>query len=208
MANLLLKEWMVNRSTILLLFSLALVSFFLFEVQMPIYIAMLLGSFYPFMSGMTEYRNNNKVDTLMNSLPVKRRDIVASKYVFALLFGLGLVLTMIVLNLLLPSFEVSLLFILPLSISVMGFSAAIYYPFFYLVGARVAMYVNLVIVFISSYIIQNADTLNLENSVLDPLELIRNFSAEQLSFTLLGITIVVLLVSVFISGKIYRQKQF
>lgn len=208
MPNLLLKEWMVNRSTILLLIVLALIGFLLFKGQNTIYIAIMLGCFYPFIGGLTEYRNNNKDDILMNSLPVERKEIVASKYVFALLFGLCLILVVTVINRLVPSFEEHLLFVMPLGISVVGWFVSIYYPLFYLLGPRFSMYVIVVIVMVGSYIIQTMSKAGFKNGFLESFGFVHQFSAEQLSLAFLGITVVVLIISWFISMQLYKHKQF
>src|SRR5690625_3505193 len=137
MKYLLLKEWIVNRSVIISIIILMLISSFIMsegQNYFPIYLAIGFGCVYPFSSGMTE--SNNKSDILINSLPVNRKDIVTSKYLASLLIGSLLIIIMATINLVIPSFNNNSLHEMVISISASGFFISIYFPLLFFILPR------------------------------------------------------------------------
>ncbi|SFP79864.1 ABC-2 transporter permease [Salibacterium halotolerans] len=208
MLNLLFKEWVINKSTVTMSTG-SMIAAIIFtsdgQEQAPIFLAVLFGGLFPFVTGMNE--NTNRSDILINSLPVGRKEIVASKYIFSLLFGIFLIFVLTVINMLVPSFGEYSLMTAILSVTIIGLFSGIYYPLFYLLGKRFVTY-GLTAFFIGIFalvpIIINAgadsEYWGLEN-------MYQQFSSSLLSLIFSGATIVFLILSWFISGEIYKRKQ-
>lgn len=208
MSNLLLKEWVVNKSTILSGIIVMVIAVFLIsdiQVQLPIYIAIFFGCLYPFASDRNE--NMNKSNILINSLPVNRKEIIASKYAFSLLLGSLLTIVLAVLNMIIPSFEANHLFDIILSISAVGLFIAIYYPLLYLLGSRFVLYGMIIVLSVGAAIVPIIINMGLNNNFWGLAAVFQQFSSTQLSIAFIGITVIVLIISWLISYQIYKDRQ-
>ncbi|SDJ29747.1 ABC-2 transporter permease [Natribacillus halophilus] len=202
MSNLLLKEWHVNMSSIVIGIALLIVaSVLIADEKIPMFYAILIGCVYLFSTGSTD--TTNKSDLLINSLPVKPKEIVASKYVFSLLFGLAAVIVVAVINAFLPFLEGNRVVELAIGISAIGLFTAVYFPLFYLIGPRFVTY-GLVAFFILWFaVFPIIFNIGAENNFWGLAE----FSPVQLSLSILGLTTVILILSWYISGWLYQNKQ-
>ncbi|HEX7057694.1 MAG TPA: ABC-2 transporter permease [Bacilli bacterium] len=206
MPNLLLKEWIVNRSTIITsMIILPLLSFLISNGhgQVPVYFAIILGCMYPFLSGMNEKNNS---DILINSLPVERKEIVAAKYTSSILLGMILTIIVAAINSLVPMFADSRFFELVLSISAIGLFISIFYPMLYLLGPRFVMFGMIVFFACSFTIFPIVINMGLSNGFWGLANTYRQIPTIQLSMALLGITAIILVISWFISVNIYKRK--
>jgi ABC-type transport system involved in multi-copper enzyme maturation permease subunit len=209
MRNLLLKEWFVNRSTIIVAVILIPILGFIGssgQAQATIYLAILIGCMYPLTSSMNE--NSNKSDILVNSLPVTRKEVVTAKYLFSILLGIILTLVIAAINLFIPSFEVNSLFELILSVSAIGLFSSLYYPLFYLLGPRFVMFGMAVFFVCFTAIFPIVINLGLKNGFWGLSSVYQQLPTILLAVVLLGITIIALFVTKLISVQIYRKKQF
>ncbi|RPF52208.1 ABC-2 transporter permease [Aquisalibacillus elongatus] len=210
MRSLLLKEWIVNRSIILSMTTLLVLGSIFAELfsnhgQDPIYLAVIFGCLFPFVGDMSE--NTNQSENLINSLPVNRQEIVASKYVSAFLFSL-LIIVMVAVIKLFPIFNGVRLIELALSFTLVGMFISIYFPLLYFLGPRFVMIGMMVLGIVSLTFLPQLINTGIKKNFWGLTEYYQQMSTEWVSIILLGITAGLLLVSWFISGRIYMKKQF
>ncbi|WP_174614835.1 ABC-2 transporter permease [Virgibacillus ihumii] len=210
MRSLLYKEWVVNQAIIismavLLIAGSMFVKMFNDTGQNPIYLAVIFGLMYPFIGDMNE--NTNKSENLINSLPVNRTEIVTSKYVSALLFGV-LVIGITAFLKFFSLFEENQFIELAAALSFIGIFIAVYLPVFYLLGPRFVMIGMAALGLLGFVFIPMLVEAGMENGFWGLADVYREYSNDLLSAILIGITIVALLVSWFISVRLYAKKQF
>ncbi|WP_054711463.1 ABC-2 transporter permease [Bacillus sp. JCM 19041] len=139
MISLLRKEWMVYRSSLLVLAGVVFLgSFFLGDKQLPVYAAVFIACFYAFISDGTD--GANQTDMVIRSLPVTQKQIVTSKYICSVLVGVLFSLVIVVLNWIMPFLTAVLLLDWVISIALLGLFLALYYPLLYLLGRKVVHY--------------------------------------------------------------------
>ncbi|UFJ41534.1 ABC-2 transporter permease [Brevibacillus humidisoli] len=207
MYNLLLKEWIISKTTIAINMTLLLVtSLVTSDGQVPIYLPIIFGCVFIFGNSFQEYKNNSEV--LVNSLPVSRPQIVASKYLASLLFGAVVTSFAAVLNMLLPVFAVYEMLHIVLSISLIGLFAAVYFPLYYLLGPRFIQYGFLALMLLCITVLPMVVNLGVKNGFWGLAAVFEQVSPALLSLAFLGVATVLLLVSWVISVRLYLRKEF
>lgn len=217
MYSLVLKDLLIQKKT--LLFGIVYFVFFAFAMQgvgIVIFPASLTAFTYMAVVTACAYDDKNKTDVMLNSLPLKRSNIVMAKYISVFFFiAVGLILYFIV------SAVVGLTG-LPVSayrVTAEGFVGAllsislincIYFPFFFKLGYTKSRFINLLLFFsfffgmtwLLQYIVKYKDTVWVQN--------IANFftalSDMQVIVLIIGSIAVMILLSLAVSLKIYSNK--
>jgi hypothetical protein len=222
MYNLILKEFLVQKKTLLYGFIYTIFTAYAFGNIMPggaaIYSLAPYALVYLFVTYSCGYDEKNKTDIIFNSLPVNRVDIVMSKY-FAVFFfaaygiACSAVLGFIGMNagILKVSRTISI------NDALIAFSggmifASIFYPLYFKFGMVKMKLVNIFLfmlfMFAPSFLTEYAAKHPESSVVRNIISLFTNTSAETLKLLLLAIACIVLLISILISIQIYKNKDF
>lgn len=208
MNKLLKKEWIVNRTQILLFITaLLLITVVLSSKDevMSLWLAVLYTCLYPYRQQHNEEQVNSGV--LINSLPVRREDIVTANYVSTLLLGAVLIALLIGITQL-PMFNgIPLLYIL-LSVLFIGFYVALFYPIYYLLGPRFAQMGMIIFFVLSVTVLPIFVNLGLKNDFWGWGSTFREASTPLLATLLLALMLLALMISRSISIHLYRKKAF
>ncbi len=221
MVNLILKDILIQRKTFIYALFYGLFSVVIFPSSMTARGAYMFGGMsvaYLLIIYANGYDEKNKSEIILNSLPVKRNSIVAAKYAAVILFFmLGVAITGIagalvtILNII-PSMRFILLSdILGIFISV-GLMYSIYYPLYFKFGSLKLKIFNIllyiVFLFVPNLIAASIEG-NTDNTIaIKLLSILENNPPWVLqTFTAIAI-IILLIISMGVSNKIYSNKEF
>jgi ABC-type transport system involved in multi-copper enzyme maturation permease subunit len=222
MYNLILKEFLVQKKTLLYGFIYTIFTAYAFGNIMPgggaIYSLAPYALVYLFVTYSCGYDEKNKTDIIFNSLPVNRVDIVMSKYFAVFLFAAygiicSAVLGFIGMNagILRVSRTISINDIL-IAFSGGIIFASIFYPLYFKFGMVKMKLVNIFLfmlfMFAPSFLTDYAAKHPESSVVRNVISLFTNTSAETLRLLLLAAACIVLLTSILISIQIYKNKDF
>ncbi|WP_054949305.1 ABC-2 transporter permease [Numidum massiliense] len=215
MRNLLLKEYMVNRSTIFISFIamifLGTIMFTSEDSLPPVAIAVLFILVILVSSGSVEQKNDS--DVLINSLPVTRRQIVATKFMFPLVLGIVFIAYMAgvraALSLVAP------VAVAPVSVAsalfalvAIGLFTAVYYPLNYLLGPRF-MQIGLVVFYLLTFFAFPM-LLNIARKYAywGLLTWWQQTSPVLIALCAAAVTALILVTSWLLTTRVYEQKNF
>jgi ABC-2 type transport system permease protein len=222
MLRLILKEFQIQRKTLLYSFLYVIMAAVAFTASSPngsgLYILGPFGVIYLFVMYSCGYEDKNRTDIIFNSLPLKREDIVIAKYLSIFLFAaLGLVLAFIIgiLGVSIGFESISRLITTNDIIAVLGSGmifASIFYPLylkFGLVKMRVLnIFLFLFLMFVPNFVLQYAESHSEKTIVKSVMNFILNSSEWALQVVFLIICSILYLLSLLISLKVYRNKEF
>ncbi|OPZ92130.1 MAG: hypothetical protein BWY74_01741 [Firmicutes bacterium ADurb.Bin419] len=219
MLNLIIKDILIQKKNFI--FGLLYLGFFVFVFQ-SLGEAMFTGAIVAFVylltSGTFAYDDKNKADIMLNSLPIKRRDIVRAKYISLIVY---MILGTIAFS------AISFIFVilkLPLSIypiTIQAFLGAlfaislmnsIFFPLMFKLGYTRAKVANMLLFFAFFFglplVINNI--ISKENNILKSgiFDAINKQSDAVIGFAVLVISIIILLLSYMLSIKLYKQREF
>lgn len=221
MFNLILKDIILFKKT--LAFSFAYVIFFIiiifkqenFPTSLATLSILLVSTFTPilFMIGTSiVYEDKFKTDRFFNSLPVNKENIVLSKYLSAFLyFIIGIVFYIASLfifklfnfNIAIRINLLSLSFSLLLSSIYIGINLPLYYLLGYN-GTRIFNFVYFIFIyFLSKELSKFFKRLNLSSTIFS---YIQKLNHVQLSLILFSFSLFIITISLFISVKLYMNK--
>ena len=149
-----------------------------------------------------------KGDILLNSLPIDRKTIVASRYatvmLYILLFSLLTILLLYIFpsNANLPATNISEIINLT---SIIISLLALYLPLYYLNGHKDKRTSDIGLFSFMALILIIRNTISNENLIY---RTISNLDLSQFSFILLAISLILYLGSLYISVKIYNNREF
>lgn len=216
MFNLIIKDILIQKKTVLFTF-VYMIFLILFLKDAGFISAMVVMTYILVITGFS-LEEKNKSDIMLNSLPIKRRNIVLAKYISAFIyFGVGIAayfLTAIVIRLLgspitmhSVTFEeiIGALFAITLL-------NGIYIPILFKVGytkSRVVIFVMFFLVFFLgaafTKIISKIQSNIFINTIINFLT---NKSDMQILVYLLGAIIIMILGSFLLSVKLYESREF
>ena len=222
MLNLIIKDILIQKKTLLytLLYAIfAPIAFFSMGPDgLGLYVLPPMATTYMFISAAAKYDEKNNSEFILNSLPLKRDDIVISKYISIFVFAtLGLVYSILIgfigkaTGLSMFDSSISLLHIVLVLTSVCIFSS-IFFPMYFKFGFTKMNFFNvllvMLIVFVPSIAIEYAGS-NPNNVIVQKLTYFMNntSSLAQNSLALI-IGLIFLLISLMISIRIYNNKEF
>lgn len=219
MFRLMAKDILIQKKQ--LLFSLVYLAFILFAFQglgVVMYPMALVAITY--MLSMTDcaYEEKNKTDLLLNSLPINRRNIVASKYISALLYAVMGTLAYMVMITIVRLLNIPLkTYVLSPEIVISGFAAVclmvgLWFPIYFRFGYIKMRVINFVLFFLfffgSSFL-----TRYLESKKYDPwdngiISFINSQSDITIGLMLIVIIALYMILSFLLSVWFYNRREF
>jgi len=175
-----------------------------------------IGIAYIMIMTVTSSEEKNDTDIILNSLPLRRWQIVCSKYLSIVVFvGLGLLFMILagylfsILHLPAPGpIHLSDIILAFCSVGLMG---SIYFPIYYLLAGKWARTINLflflLVFFAPSWIVEYVKGHMSKGEVLRLVQLIVQH-ADLLYLAGLGLILVLMIVSLWVSIRIYERKDF
>jgi len=218
MFNLVIKDIVIQKKNFLLTFFYTVFFSFTFSSFKPIglglYVLAPIVVSFMFISNAANYDDKNKCELVLNSLPIKRADIVISKYIsiflyviisitYSVLIGfIGKTAGLSIYNISISSFN-----IISVLTSICIFSC-IFFPLYFKFGIiKIQMLILIPFMLIFSltvlaikYAIENP------NNIL--VQKLTNTSIFTLNFLALVICLIILLISLMISIRIYKNREF
>lgn len=219
--NLILKDILIQKKTFLISLFYSVFAIVAFTGAMTARGAYMFGGVsiaYLLIIYSNGYDEKNKSEIILNSLPVKRDNIVTAKYasiVLFFLFGVAIMgiagAVMTKLNIIPGIRNIGISDILGVFISV-GLMYSVYYPLYFKFGSLKLKIINIalymIFLFVPNLLVEMAGKYPDNNMVLKILSLIESSPAWMVqAIAALAVTLV-LIVSMWISIRIYRNKEF
>ncbi|MBW9146607.1 ABC-2 transporter permease [Clostridium sp. CM027] len=222
MLNLIKKDILIQKKTIIFALLYAILASAFFSPILPkgfgLYVLSPMVITYLFITLAVQYDDKNNSEVILNSLPLKRSDIVIAKYISTFAFGLiGIICSTLVgfignttrLTMFIGS--ISLLDIVLVTMFTCIFSS-IFYPVYFKFGvARMKIFtvlIFLVLFFVPSslidYIAKNPNNISVQKFTY----FVNNTSSLTQNSLALIIGLIFLLISLMISIRIYNNKEF
>lgn len=222
MYNLIIKEFLVQKKTLLYGLVYTLLAAFLFKDFMPdggaLYIIAPVAVIYLFVNYSCGYDDKNKADVIFNSLPIKREEIVWSKYIAIFFFAAYGIVCSALMGLICRYMDLPYIsrlislkdVIITLSCSVTF--GSIFYPLYFKFGMVKMRLVN-VFLFMAIMFLPSIITELIQNNPENPaIKAVTQFFTDTPVWIIRMLTAVAMLaaflVSVLISMKIYKNKEF
>lgn len=221
MINLILKDILIQKKTFLYAFFYGIFAIIAFNGTTGARGAYMFGGIaiaYLMIIYSNGYDEKNKSEIILNSLPVNRDSIVTAKYAAVLLFFLlgvfitgisGAVIT--ALNIIQDMRFIKLSDVLGIFISV-GLMYSVYYPLYFKFGSLKLKIFNIVLfmlfLFVPNIIVSWIQENPNNSIVLKFLSMIERNPAWMLQMFTAIVIMIVLIISMEISIKIYRNKEF
>lgn len=218
MINLVLKDIFIQKKSLFV--AILYIVFFMFVFQSlgtMMSTSAIVAFTYILVMGAFAHDDKNKADTMLNSLPVKRKSIVIAKYISLLLFmAIGTTVYIILFNIAqiinLP-FKAFPLTLEGLARALFGVSLmnSIYFPLLFKIGYTRAKVVNFILFFGFFFgvpAIVNLLNSDIENeSFVNIINILNSQSNAAIGFSLVTLASLLLIVSYFISVKFYKQRE-
>ncbi|MCB2306779.1 ABC-2 transporter permease [Clostridium estertheticum] len=222
MVNLIIKDILIQKKTIIYALLYAAFMFASFSTIFPsgfgLYVMSPIVITYLYITLAVQYDDKNNSEVILNSLPLKRSDIVISKYISTFVFGIiGIICSTLVGTIgnatvhLKFIGSISLLDIVLVIMSICIFSS-IYYPVYFKFGVA-RMKIFTVLIFMIFFIVpMNAMryvTKNPNNFFVQKFNLfVNNTSSLTINSVVLTIGLIIFMISLMISIHIYNNKEF
>lgn len=219
MLNLLLKDLIVQKKSILFVFGYCFFLVFAFQgLEGTAPIAATTAAVYLLIQYSFAHEDKNKSEILLNSLPISRKDIVLAKYLSIFLYlGLAMVAymaaTLIVMAVKIP---IKVQFIslqgITTSLFVVSLMASAYLPVVFKLGYLKAKMFNiamfLLFFFIPMGLISLSQNPEFALSLNKTLNSFASWSDWQIALLIAGISLLMMCVSYCISLNIYNNREF
>lgn len=221
MINLILKDILIQKKSLLYALFYGIFALIAFPSTMTARGAYMFGGIsiaYLLIIYSNGYDEKNKSEVILNSLPVRRDSIVTAKYASVLIFFiLGVVITGIeglvitTLNII-PSMRfIALSDVLSVFISV-GLMYSVYYPLYFKFGSLKLKIFNIVLymlfLFVPNIIVTTIEENPNSNFALKIISVLEKNPIWMLQCFTVIIVMIALIISMEISIKIYRNKEF
>lgn len=212
MLSLVIKDIIVQKKTVLL--SLVYVVFFIFAFQSigpSGFTAAAVAVTYILVVTSAAYDDKNKADIMLNSLPVKRSDIVFAKYLSVFIYAaIGIIayilasagakvlmLPVRVYSVTLETFVGGLFAIILLN--------SIYFPVFFKFGYMKSRIVNFILFFVFFFGVQAVAEFKFTRNIMLMLDSLPDF---EIASIIMGIGVVILIISYALSLWFYKNREF
>ncbi|WP_233529612.1 ABC-2 transporter permease [Bacillus atrophaeus] len=146
-----------------------------------------------------------QINTLLNSLPYTRREIVSSKYIGVLIFTFIVVLTIFIGNLIIQR-ELTIWIDLMFIVCLVMVSASFIFPFSYQFNSRY-LFIGSLILF-GIYMVINTLFRNLNDIIRENVRILLSLQNINVYLLILFSVIILYICSWFLSIRIYRNKAF
>lgn len=219
MFSLILKDFLIQKKTLLFSFAYILILIYIFQGIEYVIFPVCIGAFtYILMSTACAHDDKNKADIMLNSLPLKRENIVLARYFSIYVFTLvGTVAYWLITNIIVMiNLPVD---VYPITIS--GFFGAIYavtlinsiyFPVYFKVGYIKSRILNLIMFFALFFGLSNLIEFLKSNQsnpfIYKTMELFNGLSDVKMGLILSAILIAILLISFTLSIVFYRNREF
>jgi hypothetical protein len=222
MIYLILKEFLVQKKTMLYSFIYVIVAAFAFNTLSPnggaVYTIAPYAAIYLFVLGSCQIDDKSNSDMIFNSLPLKREDIVFSKYISVFFFAaFGILCSIVVgtLGHLIGFASINRFITFKDTIIVLGVGmlfSSVFYPTYFKLGIAKMKFVNvflfMIIMFVPSFVLGYVES-NPDNLlVIKLVSLFTSTSPSLLQALYFIISCILFLISLLISIKIYKNKDF
>jgi len=222
MVNLIIKDIVIQKKIFLyvLICSILLpISFYAFNfVELVLYVLCPISTTYSFISYGATYDDKNKSEIILNSLPLNRVDIVISKYISIFVFAvIGIIYSVLIgfigrsagLSMFTGSISLANIVLVLTSVCIFG---SIFFPSYFKFGYMKTRIFNTVffvaMFFLPIYAVRFA-TSNPNNVLVEKFNrFINNTSSFTLSCLAITISLIIFLISLLISIRIYKNKEF
>jgi len=227
MVNLVLKDILMMKKTLLLCLIYPFVFIFAFQdSEVAAISASIIGVTYILVLSACAYDDKYKADVLLNSLPVGRSVIVLSKYLsIYMFFAIGLLFYMAACTLLsvsgIPIKTHSLTIeSVVAALGAVTFMNSIYFPVFFKLGYVKSRMVNFILFFsvflsvnqlaalIRRYIINSMDTAANGNIIMSVVKFFASLSGIQAALAAAVIMLIIVSISYSISLRFYKNREF
>ena len=208
MIPILRKEFIVQRTLILFYAAATLIFAAQFiPVDEPLPIITILAVFFTFGTAAHEDKNNSHV--LLNSLPVSRKEIVAAKYAFHILIGIGFVVLAAVCKIVAGGMPAGAALEQSVAAAtVVVLFVSVFFPMYFWLGPRfvqIGMIVLFILMFAAVPMVYN---LGAKHGFWGIPVAVRSFPDFLLLALLAIAAILFLFVSRLVSVRLYERKQF
>lgn len=219
MFNLIIKDLLVQKKSILIAMFYILFFIFVFQSLGELMFTSAIVAFtYMLVMGAFAFDDRSRADTVLNSLPIRRRNIVLCKYLALFVFVIIGTITYLLmynvissLNLSIKAYPITLKGFIGgiLAVSVVN---SIYFPLFFKLGYTRAKVINMVLffsIFFGVPYLVNFITRNMDKATV--FSLINFFNKQSdavIALSLLLLSFGVLLVSYTISVNLYKWREF
>ncbi|MBU3191789.1 ABC-2 transporter permease [Clostridium bowmanii] len=222
MFNLVIKDIAIQKKTLLYALLYAIIAPIAFFSMAPngfgLYVLPPMATTYIFISLAVSYDEKNKSEIVINSLPIKRVDIVISKYISVFVFAtIGIIYSILIgfigkfTGLQVFAMSISLLDIVLVFTSVCIFSS-IFFPVYFKFGYIKMNFFNVILAMVVIFLPSIAISYAIENPNSIFVQKINYFLSNTSSFTqnslALLIGLIFFLISLIISIRIYKNKEF
>jgi hypothetical protein len=222
MFHLILKEFLIQKKTMLISFIYIIFSAFIFNNISPnggaVYNLAPYAVIYLFVLYSCGFDDKSNSDIIFNSLPLKREDIVFSKYISIFFFAAFGILCSVVVGTLgkIIGFANINRFItlkdITIVLSIGMIFSSFFYPFYFKLGLNKMRFINvflfMLIMFVPSFMMGFVES-HLENSfVIKLISFFTNIPSSTLQALYFITSCIIFLVSLLISMGIYKNKDF
>ena len=222
MLNLVIKDILIQKKSLLYAFLYTIFLSFSFSSLKPVglglYVLCPLAASYLLTYNAVNYDDKNKSEIILNSLPIKREEIVIAKYISAIMYAVIGIIYSIVIGLIgnaagfsIYAMSISLWNIILAFTSVCIFGA-LFLPVYFKYGAIRARVFNIIlfmVIFFLPVATINYVSKNPNNILVQKFNyFINNTSSLMLNSLPLIIGIIIFLASTMISIRIYNNKEF
>lgn len=222
MLNLLRKDIIIQKKTFLIAFLYTILFSITFSSFKPIglglYVVAPIVVAYTFITNAIDYDEKNKCEIILNSLPLKRTDIVISKYISIFIFVIIGIIYSILIGVIgkmtgLPFYNISVsLSDIVLVLTSTCVYCSIFFPFNFKFGVIKMKIINTLLFMLSIFLPTigfNCATTNSNNILVQKFNYFLNNTSRLTQDSLVIIIgLVFLLISLIISIRIYNNKEF
>ncbi len=221
MLNLILKDLLVQKKSFIFTVFYSTFVFFAFSTpvfEQTIYAMGTIAIAYILILTATALDDKNRSEIILNSLPVKRDSIIMAKYLSIFVYIVVGIATMMVVGLALKLLGMPINYrlvngaeLVAILMSI-GILCSIYFPIYYKFGSANVRIFNIFLflalffgpVNIANYMKKNGNN----EFITSVLETIRNIPEWMIMSGVVAIVLAIILVSMLITIRIYRKKEF
>ncbi|MDT8719490.1 ABC-2 transporter permease [Clostridium sp. 19966] len=215
MYNLVFKDFLIQKKNILISLLLALAYTFMFSSKMPsyvIYLAIPIMITYLLMMNACNYDDKNNSQILFCSIPINREDLVVAKYITSFAFFImgicEVLLSFYVLgisNIVRINGEIKLSYIM-IGVIIIAIGSAVYYPIYFKLGYAKSQFFLVAIFFAGFFGPMFIEEIVKSNKFASVLVNISSAPQAILYSLAIAIVLIILIISIWISIRIYKAK--
>jgi len=205
--SILYKDLVVER-TVILIYTAGVILFALQVVPIfdPLALAFCLAIFFTFTTASHEEMNNGHI--LLNSLPVDRKEVVTAKYAFHLAVGAGFLGLDVLLEAVTGAWSLNIGRHFAMAVLGIVWFVSVFFPLYFWLGHRFVQIAMIILFVMIVAVVPIVYNLGAKHDFWGILDAVRTLPNALLLGLGAAVTAVVLIVSVFLSVRLYERKQF